>query len=104
MLVIPIASNLYKILQRHAESKRMIFFTGVPGVGKSLLIQQLALIANAAGRTVHLLQYNLAREPFETELNIQKYPEIEGVTDPAIRKAVGQWAREAIVGWHERHS
>jgi hypothetical protein len=81
----------------------MVFITGLPGVGKSLLIQQLALIAKGLGRQVHLLQYNVAREPFETEPNILKYPEVEGVTDPAIRKAVGLWARTAVHQWHQQH-
>ena len=103
MLVIPIASNLYKVVKEMVHSKRLIFVTGIPGVGKSLLIQQMALIASEAGREVHLLRYNLARRPFETEVNITKYPEIDGVTDPAIRKAVGLWARQAVRDWHEAH-
>ena len=103
MLVIPIASNLYKVVKEIVQNKRMIFVTGIPGVGKSLLIQQMALIASEAGREVHLLRYNLARRPFETEVNISKYPEIDGVTDPAIRKAVGLWARQAVQTWHKSH-
>ncbi|MAT96087.1 MAG: hypothetical protein CL608_03005 [Anaerolineaceae bacterium] len=103
MLVIPISSDLYKVVKEIVQSKRIIFVTGIPGVGKSLLIQQMALIASEAGRDVHLLRYNLARQPFETEVNITKYPEIDGVTDPAIRKAVGLWARQAVQNWHETH-
>ncbi|MBK8905123.1 MAG: hypothetical protein IPM53_28335 [Anaerolineaceae bacterium] len=103
MLVIPIASNLYKVVKEMVHTKRLIFVTGIPGVGKSLLIQQMALIASEAGREVHLLRYNLARQPFETEVNISKYPEVDGVTDPAIRKAVGLWARQAVWQWHEQH-
>lgn len=103
MLVIPIASNLHKVVKEMVHSKRLIFVTGIPGVGKSLLIQQMALIASEAGRQVHLLRYNLARQPFETEVNISKYPEIDGVTDPAIRKAVGLWARQAVHTWHKSH-
>ena len=103
MLVIPISSTLYEVLKELAQTRRMVFITGLPGVGKSLLIQQLALIAMEDGRKVHLLQYNVAREPFETESNIARYPEVEGVTHPAIRKAVGLWARTAVQRWHEQH-
>ncbi len=103
MLIIPISSKLYKAVKEMVQSKRMIFVTGIPGVGKSLLTQQMILIANEAGRKVHLLRYNFARQPFETEGNITKYPEIDGITDPAIRKAVGLWARGAIKSWHEAH-
>lgn len=103
MLLIPISSKLYEVVKDIVQSKRMIFVTGIPGVGKSLLIQQMILIANEAGREVHLLRYNFARQPFETEVNINKYPEIDGVTDPAIRKAVGLWARGAMRNWHEAY-
>jgi hypothetical protein len=103
MSVIPISSTLYDVLQASAHTHRMIFVTGIPGVGKSLLIQQLAIIARAAGRKVHLLQYNVAREPFESEGNLTKYPEVDGFTDPAIRKAVGLWARDAVMQWHTHH-
>ena len=103
MLVIPISSNLYSTFQNLAQQHRIIFISGLPGTGKSLMAQQLALIANEVGRKVHLLKYNFARRPFETERNLAKYPEIEGVTDPTIRKAVGLWAREAVHRWHEQH-
>ena len=103
MLVIPISSKLYQLLKEFAKTRRMVFMAGLPGTGKSLLIQQLALIANEMGRQVHLLQYDVARRAFETEENIAKYPEIDGVTDPAIRKGVGLWSRDAVQQWHEAH-
>ena len=104
MLVIPISSTLYDTFKELAESQRIVFITGLPGVGKSLLIQQLALIANEAGRKVHLLQWDVSRKSFETPEVIAKYPEVDGVTDPAIRKAVGLWARDAVVGWNRTHA
>ncbi len=85
MSVIPISSTLYEALKEVAQSRRMIFVTGIPGVGKSLLIQQLSLIASEAGRKLHLLQYNVAREPFESDANLAKYPEVDGFTAPAIQ-------------------
>ncbi len=103
MLIIPISSDLHDTFTSIAQKQRMIFMTGIPGTGKSLMAQQLSLIATNVGRKVHLLQYNAARGPFETEVNLAKYPEMEGVTDPAIRKAVGLWAREAVYQWHTNH-
>ena len=99
MIVIPISSALYQEIHTLAQERRMVFMTGLPGVGKSLLIQQLALIAHGVGRRVHILQYNDARQPFETADLLARYPEIEGVTDPMIRKGVGLWSRQAIVAW-----
>ena len=103
MLVIPISSVLYETFKELAESQRIVFITGLPGVGKSLLIQQLILIAKQAKREVHLLQWDVSRKAFETPDVIAKYPEIDGVTDPAIRKAVGLWARKAVADWNEAH-
>ncbi len=82
----------------------MVFLAGLPGTGKSLLIQQLAVIAQQAGRTVHLLQWDVTRAAFETAVLLQTYPEIDGVTHPAIRKAVGLWARTAVLQWHQTHT
>lgn len=81
----------------------MVFFAGLPGVGKSLLLQQFALMAQAQGRQIHLLQWDKARPPFETTELLAKYPEIEGVTHAAIRKAVGLWSRAGVLKWHLAH-
>ncbi len=84
-IVIPQNSDLYQLFARLSADKRIIIVAGLPGVGKSLLVQQLALIAHATGRTVHLLQWDVSRMAFETPDVIAKYPEIDGVTHPAIR-------------------
>lgn len=104
MLVIPIASHLYTALKEMAEQKRMVFMAGLPGVGKSLMLQQLALIAHDVGRKVHLMQWDVARKAFETDAMLAKYPEIDGVTQPCIRKAVGVWSREAVTEWNTLYS
>lgn len=104
MLVIPISSTLYQHLNQLAQSKRMVFMTGLQGTGKSLLIQQLALIAQQSGRTVHLLQWLTARQPFETPEILTHYPEVDGVTHAVIRKATGMWVRGAVARWHEQHA
>lgn len=103
MLVIPISSSLYDTFKELAATQRVVFITGLPGVGKSLLIQQMALIAGELGRKVHLLQWDVSRKAFETPSVLQRYPEIDGVTDPAIRKAAGLWARNAVVEWDKNY-
>lgn len=102
-IILPTDSNIYTTFQQLATKQRMIFLAGLPGTGKSLLIQQLAVMAQQAGRTVHLLQWDVTRAVFETTALLQQYPEIDGVTHPAIRKAVGLWARDAVRRWHEDH-
>lgn len=82
----------------------MVFLAGLPGAGKSLLLKQLVLLAQENGRTVHLLQWDVTRAAFETAEVLAKYPEIDGVTHAAIRKAVGLWARGAVWRWYEQYS
>ena len=91
--------NIKIVYLEEPELKSPIMVEGLPGVGKSLYIRELALAAHAAGRAVHLLQWDVARPAFELPGIIARYPERDGVTHAVIRKAVGQWAREAVVQW-----
>jgi len=86
-------------LERLAREPRMIFVAGLPGTGKSLLIHQLAHLAAGVGRRVHLLQWDVARPVFEASEAARRYPIVDGVTHAMIRKAVGLWARRALVEW-----
>ena len=96
-------SGLYQSLSEAAGNKRCVFLAGLSGVGKSLLLQQLALIALDAGRTIHVIQWDIARQAFETPSVMARYPERDGVTHAGIRKAVGLWAREGIARWDRAH-
>lgn len=102
-VIIPPQTDLYRSLQQAARERKQVFMTGIPGVGKSLYVQQLLLLAQEAGRTVHLLQYDVVRTVFERHPRfIEKYPESAGVTHPMIRKGVGIWARQAILKWSNK--
>jgi len=95
--------DLEAVLAPLARAKRMVFFAGLPGVGKSLFIREFARAAHAAGRTVHLLQWDVVRPAFVTPAIDARYPERDGTTHAIIRRAVGQWARGAVVRWHLAH-
>ncbi len=103
-IIIPQTLPLYHSFEALATEKRLVFFAGLPGVGKSLLLQQLALMAHEKGRTVHLLQWDVTRGSFETDNILARYPEIDGVTHAMIRKAVGLWARDGVMAWHRAYS
>jgi hypothetical protein len=92
-------SPLLAALQRLAREARCVFFAGLPGTGKSLLIHQLAHLTGASGRAVHLLQWDVARPAFEASTAGRRYPPHSGVTHAMIRIAVGRWARPAIARW-----
>ena len=109
MSEIPVSRIVVDADQRLAEqlraliARRMVFFAGLPGTGKSLLVHQLVHLASGAGRRVHLLQWDVARPVFEASPAGRRYPLVDGVTHPIIRRAAGQWVRHALVEWDERH-
>ncbi len=103
-IIIPFGSALRDTIERHAARDRMIFFAGLPGVGKSLLLQQTVLIAATLGRKVSLLQWDVARIAFERPDLLERYPEVAGVTHAGIRLAAGNWVRGAIRQWAEKRS
>ena len=88
---------------RSLAARRLVFFAGLPGTGKSLLAHQLAHLAAGVGRTVHLLQWDVARPLFEASPAGGRYPLKDGVTHALIRKAAGVWVRQALATWDERH-
>ena len=83
--------------------RRLVFFAGLPGTGKSLLVHQLAHLASGAGRPIHLLQWDVARRIFEASPAGRRYPLADGVTHAVVRKAAGLWVRHAVAQWSERH-
>jgi len=94
-LVIRPGSALHATFAETLAAADRVFFAGLPGVGKSLLLQQMALMASAAGRRVTLLQWDVARQPFETP----RYPLQDGATHPLVIQAAGFWLRGALVQW-----
>lgn len=102
-VVVATPRDLDAALGRMARAQRMVFVAGLPGVGKSLFIRELARAAHAAGRTVHLLQWDVVRPAFVSPEVDARYPEKDGVTHAVIRKAVGLWSRGAVLRWHAEH-
>jgi hypothetical protein len=82
----------------------VIFVAGLPGTGKSLVIRELARMAQADGRTVSTLQWDVARPVFEAAPAGRRYPLADGVTHVVIRKAAGVWVRGAVASWHAAHA
>jgi hypothetical protein len=97
-------SPLFAALATLAADARLVFFAGLPGTGKSLLIRELAHLARARGRRIHLLQWDVARPVFESGAAGRRYPQDHGVTHGVIRLAVGRWARAAVARWHAGHA
>jgi hypothetical protein len=96
-------SPLFAPLAALARDARMVFFAGLPGTGKSLLIRELVHLAHARGRRVHRLQWDVARPAVEASEAGRRYPQVNGITHGLIRLAVGRWARVAVARWHVEH-
>ncbi|MCY4062993.1 MAG: hypothetical protein OXG53_11545 [Chloroflexi bacterium] len=94
-LILEPASLLYRRFSQLIADADLVFFAGLPGVGKSLLLQQMTLMAQAGGRRATLLQWDTARQPFETD----RYPLSEGATHPLVIRATGLWLRRALLDW-----
>lgn len=92
-------SPIYQTFADLIDRAERVFFVGLPGGGKSLLVQQLTLMAQDAGRRAHLLQWDTVRPAFETP----KYPLQDGATHPMVIKAVGLWLRPALLDWNKAH-
>ncbi|OLF12836.1 hypothetical protein BLA60_06085 [Actinophytocola xinjiangensis] len=78
-------------------------FAGIPGTGKSLWVQQVSLLAEAEGRRVHLLQWDVVCEVFESSAAARRFPPVDGVTHVGVRAGVGWWARRAMGAWGRAH-
>lgn len=98
-IILPEESQIYRCFLDLIRSADRVFFAGLPGVGKSLLLQQLALLARAAGRQVHLFQWDTARQPFESP----RYPLEQGATHPIVIRATGHWLRKTLPEWDKAH-
>jgi hypothetical protein len=103
-LILPAGSRAHRMLSEAVQSCKAVVFAGLPGVGKTLLLQQTALLAHAAGRPLYLLQWDIARQAFETPEILARYPEVEGTTHAAIRRAAGFWVRGAVANWAAAHA
>ena len=91
-----------EVLHRLTATKRMLLVAGLPGVGKSLMVQQAALLASRHGRRTHLLRWDVSRLAFENSSAAGAFAPQAGVTHPAIRLAAGDWVRGAVGRWHAR--
>ena len=103
-IVIPENSLIHNNLQNLVQSCEMVMFAGLPGVGKSLLLQQAAFMAQQCKRQVHLLELDVIRPAFTTANILIRYPDTDGLTThPVILKALGLWTRSAVLRWHHNY-
>ena len=96
--------DLEAALDSMARAHRMVFFSGLPGVGKSLFIRELARVAHAMGRTVHSLQWDVARPASRRPPSLRGIRSATASRIAMVRKGVGRWVREAVLRWDRAHA
>lgn len=94
----------HQVLCATAQDARIAVICGLPAMGKSLLLCELAVIAGQRGRVVHCLQWDITLQSFNQAQIAAAYPEIAGITHPVVRCAAGLWVRRAVSDWWSRHS
>jgi hypothetical protein len=102
-LAFPPDSIPHQTLSRTADEARVAVICGIPAMGKSLFLCELALIARQRGRIVHCLQWDIALQSFIRPEIIAAYPDVDGVTHPVVRRAAGLWVRSSVLDWVSRH-
>jgi hypothetical protein len=102
--IIPPETAIGASFRKAVKSRKIIAVAGLPSSGKSLMLQQLSILAHQEGRRVHSMQWDSARRAFETPEWLARYPERDNITHPAIRKVVGLWVRKAIKDWYKVHA
>ena len=102
--VIASRDDLDAALDYMARGHRRVFFAGLPGVGKSLYIRELAGTAHSMGRRVHSLQWDVARPAFTSPSIAARYPDRDNICNPMVRKGVGQWVRQAVLRWDRENA
>ena len=99
--VIASRDDLEAALDSMARDHRMVFFAGLPGVGKSLYIRELARVAHAHGAHACTRCNGTSRGRRSCRPSIlARYPDRDGIAHPMVRKGVGQWVRQAVLRWH----
>ena len=76
----------------------------MPGVGKSLYINEFKRIATAIGRDITVIQWDIARKSFETPAIAQHFPMGDGVVHNGVKLSAGKWLLATIKNWLITHT
>ncbi len=95
---IPQTSPIYKQLEELCDS-RIVIFSGLPGVGKSLYINAFKALAQSKDLEVDMIQWDVARKAFETDYINNHYPMGEGTVHNGLKLIAGSWLMSTVQEW-----
>lgn len=102
--MIPTDSEVYLRLEGLVSSSSILVISGLPGVGKSLYVNQVIEIAKAKHRKVTVIQWDVARKAFETDELSKLFPMGEGVVHNGVKLCAGSWLKDTVAEWIRNHN
>ena len=99
MNVIPQSSPIYSTLEELAREARIVIFSGLPGIGKSLYINAFYALAKEHERKLTLIQWDQARKAFETDEILERYPMGDGTVHNGFKLMAGEYIKDKILHW-----
>ncbi len=99
--IIPTSSPVFAQLEEIAETSKIVIFSGLPGVGKSLYVNEFQLIAKSVERKVDVVQWDVARKAFETPFISEHFPMGDGTVHNGLKLMAGRWLMDEIDLWYE---
>ena len=97
--IIPQSSPIFQSLEKAASTAKVVVFSGLPGVGKSLYINQFQQLAKASFKAVTVIQWDIARKSFETAEIAARYPMGPGIVHNGVKLSVGNWLMDTLKKW-----
>jgi hypothetical protein len=96
--IIPQSSPIYSQLVKLTDA-RIVIFSGLPGVGKSLYINAFKAIAQDADKEIDMIQWDVARKAFETDYISSYYPMGDGTVHNGLKLIAGLWLMDVVKEW-----
>lgn len=101
---IPETSSVYQTLEALVNECRIVIFSGLPGVGKSLYINAFQELAKLKEKKLSVIQWDVARKAFETEYILEHFPMGDGTVHNGLKLMAGKWLMDEVQLWVETHS
>ncbi len=101
--IIPDTSPVAKQLKSVLVDTQVIIISGLPGVGKSLYVQEIQNMAQEDCLDFDIIQWDIARKSFETESILAKYPMGEGTVHNGLKLCAGLWLMDTLTKWLEEY-
>jgi len=102
--MIPKDSKIYQTLEELVLSSSVLVISGLPGVGKSLYVNQALVIAKKKYKATSVIQWDVARKAFETDELSQLFPMGDGVVHNGVKLSAGLWLINVVSDWIKNHN